>query len=95
MSERAKAIGSALVILIVQFAGIFNLYLDAESVSAVITSILMLASVIYGIWKNHNFTKEAGIAQKILNAIKGEEADPEIVAATNVIVKTLEDSPEV
>ena len=70
MSERMKAIVSAVVIIIVQVAGYYGLTLDAGMVQDAIIIIIMLATCGYGIWKNHNFTEAAGKAQAYLDELK-------------------------
>ena len=70
MDERTKAIASAAVILIVNIAGLFGITLDSNNVTQVTIGIIMLITIIYGIWKNHNFTSEAQKAQIYLNDLK-------------------------
>lgn len=72
MDERTKAIISAIVILIVNIAAMFGVSLDANVWFSGLCAIVMLATNIYAIWKNHNFTSEAAEAQAYLDNLKAE-----------------------
>lgn len=72
MGEQTKAIISSLVSIVIIVAGMFGLNLSEDIVTTVVTAIIMLAVLVYDIWKNHNFTSEAGLAQRVLNSLKAE-----------------------
>lgn len=71
--EQTKAIVSAVAIMIVNVANIFNLTLDTNAVTTVVLCAAALASMVWGIWKNHNFTAAAHEAQQYLDLIKNVE----------------------
>lgn len=71
--ETIKAVVSALAVLIVAGAGMFGFDLDAGMVQNGLSVVAFLAALAWGIWKNHNFTKAAQEAQKVLDATKAGE----------------------
>ncbi len=73
MDEKTRSIVSAVVLLVISTAGLFGLKLENGLVTDIVSAIAVLASAIYGIWKNHNFTAEAVQAQQFLNDLKGKE----------------------
>ena len=74
LDERTKAIISAAVVLIVNFAAwAFSINLDAGMVTDTLLAIVLLASTCWGIWKNHNFTPEAAEAQQVLDELKEQK----------------------
>lgn len=74
-SESIKATASALAIIIVNIANWAGYALDADMILQIIMSIVALVAIVYGIWKNHNFTEAAQKAQALLNDMKdGDEA---------------------
>lgn len=77
MSERLKAIISAIVIVIVEIAGMFNLTLDNGTVELAITGVCMVIVLGWGIWKNHNFTDAAAVGQILVDGLKRKQ--PEIL----------------
>ena len=70
MDERTKAVVSAAIVLAVNIASLFGATLDLGMVQNVVFGIISIASTIYAIWKNHNFTDEAIDAQDYLNELK-------------------------
>ena len=72
MDERTKAIISAIVILIVNIAAMFGVSLDANIWFSGLCAIVLLATNIYAIWKNHPITPEAVQAQKYLDQLKAD-----------------------
>lgn len=70
MSERAKAIVSAVVVLVVEAAGLAGVTLDTDTVTQVASAAAVLLVTVYSIWKNHNFTSAAATAQALLDGIK-------------------------
>lgn len=74
MSERAKAIVSAIVVLAVNVAAMLGYDLDPDITQQVILIFVMLAATGWALWKNHNFTDAAAEAQRYLDELKsGEE----------------------
>lgn len=71
--ETIKAVVSALAVLIVAGAGMLGFDLDAGMVQNGLSIVAFMAALAWGIWKNHNFTKAAQEAQKVLNATKAGE----------------------
>ena len=74
-AETIKATLSATGVIIVAALGAVGIDLDADALQNVLSAALFLAATIYGCWKNHNFSKAAQEAQKLLNAIKKGEVD--------------------
>lgn len=72
MDERTKAIISATVILIVNVVALFGIHVNQDTLMSVAFGIAAIIADIYGIWKNHNFTDEAALAQDYLDGMKGK-----------------------
>lgn len=72
MTSRIQSIVSALALIIVEFAAVIGLSLDTDMVVDILSGIAFVAALVYGIWKNHNFTDAAIEAQKLLNALKDD-----------------------
>lgn len=70
--ETAKAVISALVLVLVDVLAAVGIAADPSAVSFAVYLVLLIAAIIYGCWKNHNFTKAAQEAQKLLDELKGE-----------------------
>lgn len=70
MDEKTKATISAIVVLIVNGAAMYGVSLDSQMWMDGLCAIVMLASSIWAIWKNHNFTPEAAEAQIVLDNLK-------------------------
>lgn len=70
MNEQIKALVSGLVSIVIVCAGIFGITLDQDIVATIVYVVIIIAVIVWDIWKNHNFTAAAGLAQKILDAIK-------------------------
>ena len=82
--NRPQSIISALVTLIVACAGCFGLCLDPDMLVDVLSLIAFLGAFCWGIYKNHNFTDAANIAQEHLAMLKNvinESATDEELAA--------------
>lgn len=75
MTERTKAIVSAIVVLVVEAAGLAGVTLDSDTVTQVASAAVVIVVTIYSIWKNHNFTDAAIQAQGALDALKAEVSD--------------------
>lgn len=69
-TETIKAVVSALVVLIVAGASLFGFDLDAGMVQNGLSVVAFFVAFAWAIWKNHNFTKAAQIAQQVINKIK-------------------------
>lgn len=72
-TETIKALLSAVGVIIVASLGAVGIDVDADALQNVLSAVLFLAAMIYGVWKNHNFTKAAQEAQKLLDSIKKGE----------------------
>lgn len=71
--ETVKAIASAAVTMICAIAGALGFDLSSDLVLQIISAIVFVASVAWGIWKNHNFTQAAQEGQLLVNEIKAEQ----------------------
>ena len=76
--ETIKTIVSALVIIILNVGSLFGYSLDGDFVQKFIFVFVALATLLYGIWKNHNFTKAAQKAQVYLDDLKEVEKDGDV-----------------
>ena len=68
--NRPQSIISALVTLIVACAGFFGFSLDTDMLVDVLSLIAFFGAFAWGIYKNHNFTDAANIAQEHLAMLK-------------------------
>ena len=73
MDERIKAIISASAILIVNVVSFWGISLNVNELTNALFAIAMLASTIWAIWKNHNFTFAAQQGQLVTNKLKNEQ----------------------
>ena len=73
MSERTKAIISAAVIIVVNVAAIYGISLDQGILLTALCAVADLAAMLWGIWKNHNFTYAAAQGQMVTDKIKLEQ----------------------
>lgn len=74
-TETIKACVSALGVLIVATAGALGFDIDEGVVQNGLSAITFFAALLWGIWKNHNFTKAAQEAQKVCDALKAGECE--------------------
>lgn len=74
--ETVKTSISLIVILVVNIANCMGYAFDVDTITQVVMQVIALGTLIYGVWKNHNFTQAAQDAQEILDAMKesGEDA---------------------
>ena len=72
MNERTKAIISAVIVIVVNVAAVWGLSLDQGTMTNALCGLADLAAMLWAIWKNHNFTKEAAQAQAVLDHLKAE-----------------------
>lgn len=76
LDERIKAIISAAVVIIVNVAALCGVNLgDGDAITNAALMIASLAATCWAIWKNHNFTDEAAMAQKYLDSLKAERKE--------------------
>ena len=81
--NKSQSILSALVTLIVACAGCFGLSLDTDMLVNALSLIAFLGALCWGIYKNHNFTDAANIAQEhlaMLKRVANEDATDEELA---------------
>lgn len=71
--ERVIAFVRALLMLISSAATMAGFAFDADFVYQVVLCVLMLVSMIWGYWKNNNWTVNAVTAQKVKNSLSSEE----------------------
>lgn len=72
MTERIKAIISAAVVLAANIAALWGVSIDTETWVDGLCAVVMLASTLWAIWKNHNFTLAAAQGQMVTDKIKNE-----------------------
>lgn len=71
IDERWKAIISATVVIIVNVAALCGFDIgDGMNIQNALLAIAAVASWLWAIWKNHNFTDSAIESQKVLNTLK-------------------------
>lgn len=68
--EQVTSIIRALGIIIVMIAGMFGLHLDEETGQVIAIGVAMVALLAYSLWKNHNITPAAALAQRVLDLLK-------------------------
>lgn len=68
--EQITSIIRALGIIIVMIAGMFGLRLDEETGQVIAIGVAMVALLAYSLWKNHNITPAAALAQRVLDLLK-------------------------
>lgn len=73
--NKTQSIISALVVLVVEVAGMFNLTLDNGTVEIIITGIAMVVVLLWGVWKNHNLTDAANLGETLIRALKKTDED--------------------
>lgn len=74
-TEKTKAIAMLIIELVVIIAAFFGVQLDADILFKAFCGIILLITTIYSAWKNHNFTREAAMAQSFLNTLKDKKDD--------------------
>ena len=68
--EQITSIIRAVAILLVSAAGMFVLAIDEQTAQLIVIGIAMLVIIAYGLWKNHNITAAAALAQRVLDLLK-------------------------
>ena len=70
MTSRMQSIASAIAVIVVEFAAVIGLSLDTDTVVDVISAVVFIVALLYGLWKNHNVTSAAIEGQRLVNALK-------------------------
>lgn len=68
--EQVTSLLRGLAILLVSIAGMFGLAIDEETAQLIVIGVAMVAIIAYGLWKNHNITAAAALAQRVLDLLK-------------------------
>ena len=68
--EQIISLVRGLGIIVVMVAGMFGLTLDEETGQTIAIGVAMVALLIYSLWKNHNITAAAALAQRVLDLLK-------------------------
>jgi len=68
--EQITSIIRAIAILLVSAAGMFGLAIDEQTAQLIVIGVAMLVIIAYGLWKNHNITAAAALAQRVLDLLK-------------------------
>lgn len=68
--EQIISLVRGLAILVVMVAGMFGLTLDEETGQTIAIGVAMVAILVYSLWKNHNITAAAALAQRVLDLLK-------------------------
>jgi SPP1 family holin len=71
--NRTQSIVSAIVVLVMQVAALLGYTLDAGTVTAAVSAVVVIAATLWALWKNHNFTAAAQKAQQVLDDLKEGE----------------------
>lgn len=89
-SQSAVAIARLLVTMAAAVGATFGWSFDADLWFNVVLSVIAVALLCYSWWKNNNLTLAAQESQKVLMALKREEAEyVELVKAEDVPEKTV------
>ena len=68
--EQITSLIRGIAILLVSVAGMFGLTIEQETAQLIIIGVAMVVIIAYGLWKNHNLTGAAALAQRILDLLK-------------------------
>ena len=68
--EQTVSLVRGFALLIVMVAGMFGLHLDEDTAQVIAIGIAMVAIMVYSLWKNHNITPAAALAQQVLDLLK-------------------------
>ena len=68
--EQITSLIRGLAILLVSVVGMFGLTIEQETAQLIIIGVAMVVIIAYGLWKNHNLTGAAALAQRILDLLK-------------------------
>lgn len=69
-TETLSAIVSAIIVFAGAIAGALGFDLSTDLLVQIISVIVFVAAIAYGIWKNHNFTEAAQKGQELVDTIK-------------------------
>lgn len=76
IDERWKAIFSSIGVIIINVAALLGIDLgDGASIQNVLLGLAWIASILWALWKNHNFTDAAIQGQRVTDAIKRVKKD--------------------
>lgn len=78
MDERAKAVISAVVVLVANVAALWGVSIDQGVWVNGLCAVVTLAASVWAIWKNHNFTRAAQQGQLVTNRLKDERRAAEM-----------------
>jgi uncharacterized membrane protein len=70
MNETVKAVISAIVVFACAIGGALGFDLASDTVLQVVSAVVFLAALVWGVWKNHNFTQAAQEGQQLVDEIK-------------------------
>lgn len=68
--EQIVSLIRGLAILIVSVAGMFGLALDEDTAQTIVIGVALVVLLVYSLWKNHNITPAAALAQQVLDLLK-------------------------
>ena len=68
--EQITSLIRGLAILLVTVAGMFGLTIEQETAQLIVIGVVMVVIIAYGLWKNHNLTGAAALAQRVLDLLK-------------------------
>ena len=75
IDERWKAILSAVVVILVNGLALMGIDVgDGADIQDAVLAVAWIASLLWAIWKNHNFTDAAAEGQRVVDAIKKVES---------------------
>lgn len=69
--ERAKAIGTLIVVCVINVLNLYGYAIDVEAAVKIIGTLAATASIVVAWWKNQNLTTAAMAGQAVVNDIKG------------------------
>lgn len=76
IDERWKAIFSSIGVIIINVAALLGIDIgDGASIQNVLLGLAWIASILWALWKNHNFTDAAIQGQRVTDAIKSAKKD--------------------
>lgn len=76
MDERWKAIFSAVGVIIINVLALVGIDVeDGATIQNLMLGFAWIASILWALWKNHNFTDAAAEGQRVINAIKSAKKE--------------------
>lgn len=70
--ERVISAVRAVLMLITTLGTMFGFAFDADFVYQITLCVLMIVSLVWGYWKNNNWTVNAVVAQQVKNSLKND-----------------------